>query len=120
MGLRDDRQIAHTRVLFFFCDVSIILRRKLIEEDLAFEMLGVHQYSFYREYFAAILEAINEPTGLVKPPFFVNELAWFDRRYEKWKHGPVSSSKDTVPKTHSFTTDLVRQLSPVVPHFFFD
>jgi len=92
-GLRDDRQIAHTRVLFFFCDVSVMLRRKLIDEDLAFEMLGVHQYSFYREYFAAIREAINEPTGLVKPPFFVHELGWFDRQYEKWKHGPGSRFK---------------------------
>ena len=92
-GLRDKRQIAHTRVLFFFCDVSVMLRRRLIDEDLAFEMLGVHQYSHYQDYFAAIREAINEATGLVKPPFFVHELAWFDRQNEKWKQGPGSRFK---------------------------
>ncbi|TZG36627.1 hypothetical protein [Agrobacterium sp. B1(2019)] len=84
-GLRDDRQIAHTRVLFFFCDVSVMLRRKLIDEDLAFEMLGVHQYHWYREYFAAIRAAAREATAEENPPFFVHELAWFDSRYVKWK-----------------------------------
>lgn len=83
-GLRDKRQIAHTRVLFFFCDVSVMLRRRLIDEDLTFEMLGVHQYHWYREYFAAIRKAVMEATEGTNPPFYLHELAWFDNRYEKW------------------------------------
>jgi hypothetical protein len=85
--LSDPRRIAHSHVLFFFAEVSALLRRRLLDEDLMFEMLGVHQYAWFQDYFAAIRTAVASRIGGHMPPYYLYELEGFDRKFEKWKAG---------------------------------
>lgn len=81
-----DENQAHARVLFFFADLNALLRHNLIDEDIAFEMFGVAQYDWFRDYFTAIRAAISgrDPKP-ERESRFVAEMEEFERRLDAWK-----------------------------------
>jgi hypothetical protein len=77
---------AHARVLFFFSDLNRLIAHRLIEEDIAFEMFGVAQYEWFREYIGAIREAVkNREPDPHKTPRWVAETEEFEQRLDAWK-----------------------------------
>lgn len=78
-------RMAHAAVFFFFADLNTLLRHRLIDEDLAFEMFGPAQYEHFREYIAAIRVVIKErQPDASKWPRWLSETEDFDRRQDAW------------------------------------
>jgi hypothetical protein len=85
-GISFPERRAHARVLFFFADLNRLIAHGLIDQDIAFEMFGVAQYDWFRDYFAALRQAIidREPNTM-KRPRWVGETEEFENRLDAWK-----------------------------------
>jgi len=85
--MRSEQLRSHARVMYFFCDINTFLKNKLIDEDMTYSLFGEHHYEWYRDYFNAIIIAIeNKPRseGALMPRF-VKELREFESKFDAWK-----------------------------------
>lgn len=74
-----DEHNAHNRLLYFFSDVHKFTQRGLIDPTLSFEIFGEAHYSWFRAYFAAIIdESARSQSGNL--PRYCKEL----RDYNDW------------------------------------
>jgi hypothetical protein len=74
-----------------------LIDHRLIDEDVAFEMFGVAQYDWFRDYFRAIRDSVKrrepDPT---KRPRFVFETEEFEKRLDAWKQRHNSPGLPTL------------------------